>query len=717
MRQQMVDIARHSSRRSQAQDWVSKMRFLTMDHPDDRTTHHHSSGESLSSVRAGTTDSLPYTKTTSQAILELADRSILANSAAYIAVSYCWNREDIEWFTEEIKVLIKQDDVSIRPSTVPSDVLHRTLTYAEHQGVNAIWIDQECINQDDPIDKEQAIQAMDIVYQDSRYPIAVLESFLETQAELDVFASVVDPDSFNFNPVQVEVLAKVLAVLSEDPWFSRAWTLQESTSAGVTMMLLIGCPGLDKHSFFGPSPGELEITIRDFQFAMVNTRNLIEEYLDAGAWSDTSSAINASNCADVLWNLIPTIYPDSPEKDASHRQQCNAAEAVTFLDDRFNSVFSDRLAILANICNYEVRIDSIVLEKLSYSFSTCALTLAILNGDMSLLVGCQANDQGPSSKHGASDWVIDLARNGRTTKLLYQNDDHDLSSNTYGFSWGPKPSGSLSNITYLEEGGAMFRLKPSTLSLYGLKVCGILWKMKHWIRVPKTKGQFAPIWQTELDLQVSEDGSSIKERQKQRERQKPLIREFAWTLLHELMEMGFTDLVKTLWGFFQPSRRSSYGWDVHGLPRPYSFETIFGAFNSESEANKPPTFDEHDVRNRLYATSLILKEDGHGPTMDRRIIEQVCENGSLIAGIPMKCPDYAEPRVWFESCKKGDLIFTPFTEMGDQAIVSTYRKEAISWRVSRTGDVAENCELLHCLGRRRGFWRFEGLDTQDYILD
>lgn len=78
----------------------------------------------------------------------------------------------------------------------------------------------------------------------------------------------------------------------------------------------------------------------------------------------------------------------SAERNSSHRQQCTAAEALTFLSDSANSVFSDWLAIMANICNYEVRIDSKVLEQIDTSFSACALTLAVLNGDMSLLAGC-----------------------------------------------------------------------------------------------------------------------------------------------------------------------------------------------------------------------------------------------------------------------------------------------------------------------------------------
>lgn len=83
---------------------------------------------------------------------------------------------------------------------------------------------------------------------------------------------------------------------------------------------------------------------------------------------------------------------------------------------------------------------------------------------------------------------------------LFQNDDDDLQSNTYGSFWGPKTSACLQNITYLEEHGAMFRLKPATLSMHGLRVCGVLWDVNCTVKVPKTHGQFASKWQEEVSL-------------------------------------------------------------------------------------------------------------------------------------------------------------------------------------------------------------------------
>ena len=62
------------------------------------------------------------------------------------------------------------------------------------------------------------------------------------------------------------------------------------------MILLLGCPGLQKPPDFGLTPGEFEICIFDFQNAMVNVRVFTDEGLAAGVWSESSCAINASKC-------------------------------------------------------------------------------------------------------------------------------------------------------------------------------------------------------------------------------------------------------------------------------------------------------------------------------------------------------------------------------------------------------------------------------------
>lgn len=724
LREQIVRLSKYSYRRSRARGWATKMRFLIISQLSGVEGTSSKSESGLSEVPAHLPSFSPQDATSQNDTLQLAHRSTLKDASAYVAVSYCWNRSNSKWspITSDRSLQVVCGNLSRRPSNAPSDVLYRSIAYAKARNINAIWIDQECIDQTDPVEKEMAIQAMDMVYEESNYPIAVLEFSFQTQTELDVFASICDEVVYTFDPSQIEILESVLIDLTEETWFERAWTLQETVSAGVRMKLLLGCPGLQKPPDFGLSPGEFEISIFDFQNAMLNVRMFIEEGLAASIWPDSCSAINASNCADVLWNYIPFFIPTSIDgkwkPDAPHGRVRNAAQALTFLENRFNSHFPDRLAILANLCDYECRINTKVLELPNGSFTLCALTLAILNGDMSLLVGYRDEEEGLRRKDGRSAWFMDLAESRRSSGLVYQNEDDDLQLNTYGFSWGPKPSACLQNITYLEEYGAVFRLKPATLSMHGLRVCGVLWDVNCTVNVPKTQREFASRWQEELAFQKNEglfDGL---------ERQAPLIQDFFWCLLHELIESGSYELSRTIWNFDQPHGRAKLSatveYDSIEAPLPYSYDMIFGHLAQGSAANQPLAHDEQEVRSRILAPYLNFDPENEAadrPLLERLLIEQVCEEGVLVCGAPLNVTLSKHPYVWFEACKKGDQIFTPVTDVENGAARSRYRNQAMSWRVLATGQSADDCKVLHCLGRRRGIWRLEGLKHQDYILD
>ncbi len=145
--------------------------------------------------------------------------------------------------------------------------------------------------------------------------------------------------------ISIEDLGDTLGVLADNKSFICACILHESTSAGVGMLLLIGCPGLNKSDVFGPNPEEIEISILNFHQAMVNARNLMEERPAQNSWPDTNDAVHVSNLADELWNRNPTISPDfiKSRQEVSYRQVSNAAEVVTFLAEPEISFFPDML--------------------------------------------------------------------------------------------------------------------------------------------------------------------------------------------------------------------------------------------------------------------------------------------------------------------------------------------------------------------------------------
>ncbi|MDI1493615.1 MAG: hypothetical protein OHK93_005911 [Ramalina farinacea] len=219
---QMVKIAKHAFLRSDSREWMSLLRFLVREQPED-TGKLDSSNQNESPERPDlSTRSLPNIGP-DRTVLKVMDGSILVDPAAYVAISYCWNREKIHWFDagDEPAIEVCNEEAGTRLGTVPPDVLSRAMTYSKSRDINAIWIDQECINQNDPAEKEAAIQAMDLIYQGSDHPIAILEFCFETQAELDVFVSIADVQSFELDPTQIETLGGVLGALVSEQWFSR----------------------------------------------------------------------------------------------------------------------------------------------------------------------------------------------------------------------------------------------------------------------------------------------------------------------------------------------------------------------------------------------------------------------------------------------------------------------------------------------------------------
>ena len=537
-RDQMVQIAKHAYARTESRMWASSLRFLEI----------QCSAKKSRESRA----------------LTLQDKASVA-SRSYVAVSYCWDRSGATWFQGQhsSKLSIFQSGSLREESSL--DVLCRAVEFAEHHDCRNIWMDQYCIDQNDPVDKQDGIQAMDIVYQSSQYPVAILESFIDTQGKVDALATLFTGEMIEID--DLEELEEALETLLDDAWFTRAWTLQEAVSAGSPMKVLIGCPiEASKPEEFGCIPGEIETTIWDLQTAMVTARNWMEELFAAGVLEDDSMATNISNYADELFNMIPDILPEASEtawsndraRDPSDRQISTAAEAINTLQNRKNSVFSDRLGIVGNLCDYEIRLRSDVLELMPFAFSTCVHTLAILNGDTSLL----ARYSDPYSRSY-------LARDGRNS-LGFSSDPSDTPMANYGFSWGPVPWGSLRNIEYFDQHDEPLKLTPATLTVKGLRVRGTLWSIQSSIELLEMQAQFHERWKRELKAQ--EDASvSIKGVD---DRSTALAEDFVSTLLQTLCGRGQYELTQSLWNYFQPRKEETIA--SRKAQNLYTFEEIFG---------------------------------------------------------------------------------------------------------------------------------------------
>lgn len=138
----------------------------------------------------------------------------------YVAISYCWGRNQ----SSEDPLLIqvpsrsRPGSTEVRKARASRDVLLRSLEYAAAKGVKRIWIDQECIHQDDDDDKKDALQNMHLVYSRAKTTLVLLDQHVQTTDEVTYLHNrILEPNECR----------GLRARINGDRWFTRAWTCQE----------------------------------------------------------------------------------------------------------------------------------------------------------------------------------------------------------------------------------------------------------------------------------------------------------------------------------------------------------------------------------------------------------------------------------------------------------------------------------------------------------
>ena len=436
--------------------------------------------------------------------LQITPAAGISDCTHYVAVSWCWKTTGSSF--EHYMV----GNVN-RKSKTPSVIMSRAIAFAANKNQSFIWIDKECIDQDNRDDKEAGIQSMDLVYQRSRWPVGLLNSFFDKQYHLDIWDCLMGREGIATE--RMGHLLEVLQILAGDKWFTRAWILQETVAGGMGMTLLARHKdGLDKPYSLGTIEGEIELTIGELQNCLAWAEECVD---DAGADLDEGIADEIKQLTLKIWDFNPTMSHDpdiGPAETASEsgakidhvydnpafRHTCNAAQALTYLRSRQNSRNPDRIAILANLCDYSIRLDTnhIVQRNtngLGCGFSICAFALAVFNGDLSLTL----------------------------SRMLEQSAAPDH----IGYCWGPRNDAILQQLPFYAEGEIIVRLEtPKILRNGGLCVSGWLWEISadDEVKSPTTQA----LKPTTQQLAV------------------PTI---VWSLVKDVAGQGLSDLADVLW--------------------------------------------------------------------------------------------------------------------------------------------------------------------------
>lgn len=340
----------------------------------------------------------------------------------YVAVSWRW-----EDFKHEPKSRVdildtRQSQAGVlRPIKGPKSLLDRAARFAAAHDARLLWVDQECVDQEDRGgDKEKAIQSMDLVYQGSKFPLGVLVCReLSTQDEVDSLTALMENKPLSTS--EWKNVARIMQEIGKNEFFQRAWICQEVACSG-GMTLIIPCnPSLMKTETLGSTYGEIEIKLdgsafgvdswymlheafkrceENFgileqsreagpldEFNFCETFDLLENDERSGLWEGYDRLITYT-LSQQRWherdNRAGGVYISESIEDRKleWRGTRSARSGLDLLADKVNSNASDRLAILSNICNYSVRLNTKSLMD-HFTFSQCVLTLTILNNDWS----------------------------------------------------------------------------------------------------------------------------------------------------------------------------------------------------------------------------------------------------------------------------------------------------------------------------------------------
>jgi hypothetical protein len=552
--EQLLEISKHTVSKNEAAVWAKNLRFIAVPKELGFRPANHNTGattvikneeeKSLGHAIAADVKTnihlncvcdqwakfppqeLPY--------LILTDIGDVRNCTHHVAVSYCWSRtasEQHEYSLTATVPVVNLTERQLRPSKrqrltsrladsstkvpydvmttkgmrkgrVRRDIMDRALRYAANKGLSFIWIDQECIEQDNAVEKELAIQSMHLVYRCSDFPLGLLTVKLVQQQHIDALNFAIrysfgesllrdaDAKSKGFGtpgrekPIHsfIRNFAEVMKIMASDRWLTRGWIMQEMVLAGEKMIFSIPCdPSLTKPDWGGQVDGELHFTLDQLVpiFDDVLSSDVKAKEFDK-LISTLDKRLNVGQAFYASYRKLRHITlgtsADGDKSMSGHHRVCNPLAAVLYLEGRSNSRHGDRLAIVGNLCDYAVRINSTTLDELGFGYSTCLLAIMLLNGDITYMI----------------EWAKALTQPKNDTNTAQQP---PLSLNLKWdplatYSWMPAPHASLSlGLTYdqfIDNGNLalaiimdpiMQVLDPS-LDEHGLHLRGWTWNVR-----------------------------------------------------------------------------------------------------------------------------------------------------------------------------------------------------------------------------------------------
>lgn len=291
-------------------------------------------------------------------------------------VSYSWRRPKNERKVHG-SCFIEDHAGTSRRSKVRYPVWSRAVAYMLHNRIEYLWIDKECIPQEEGEAKSKALSEMDWLYHHGTHPFGMLSRPVKTEVELYLLAQILQgemlsEDAHGFllkrgHTSRAWAAVQLLDEIISDIWWTRAWIYQENYHGGQWMDLLmphdrkLKALKADHEDLFGTLRGQLTIKSIWFSEALTDLcsafiRSNRPGYQKGVAHRILSRAGRYSALLERGSSMSPTIIADVGKRGVSNPP--------------------DRLAIIANCCSYVMRLDTNKPKKLYEN--TCIVSLAIL---------------------------------------------------------------------------------------------------------------------------------------------------------------------------------------------------------------------------------------------------------------------------------------------------------------------------------------------------
>jgi hypothetical protein len=289
-----------------------------------------------------------------------------------------------------------------------------------------------CRAQEDKDEQQKGIQAMDIIYSRASVTAGLLsDAEVISQEQLDAIAAIrrsqraEGPLGFvdllqhtDADERIMHLLMEVISSIISDRWYTRAWVAQEALSASRGLLLVLSQGhGLPKQPSFtmekpltATSKLRIEWETASSQIfvipveALHETMSLAQGILPASLIPREGRPSGNMRTAHRLIALKRQVEELNLHLDVSEtasgntrwllggaeapgsRYVLNCASAVQMLRSRECRDVQDRIAIIANMCNYHIRLNTTAMGQRCKSLRLAILTLALANGDYSLLV-------------------------------------------------------------------------------------------------------------------------------------------------------------------------------------------------------------------------------------------------------------------------------------------------------------------------------------------